>query len=123
MDTFLLVVVATLGLSTWHILEPKHVEWSNSFDMLKVTHKVHVPFTIGEYVDEVECDVLPLEVCGLLLGHTWQYDHNVIHVGTANTYYFVHDGKQWILKPMKDDQIKSDVVLVVRKLQGEVAQG
>jgi hypothetical protein len=83
--------------------------------MLKVTHKVRVPFTVGEYVDEVECDVLPLEVCGLLLGHPWQYDRNAIHVGRADTYYFVHDDKEWTLKPLKDDQIKSDVVLVVYK--------
>jgi hypothetical protein len=27
----------------------------------------------------------------------------------------MHDGKQWTLKPMRDDQIKSDVVLVVHK--------
>jgi hypothetical protein len=27
----------------------------------------------------------------------------------------MHDGKQWTLKPMRDDQIKSDVMLVVRK--------
>jgi hypothetical protein len=30
-------------------------------------------------------------------------------------YYFVHDGKQRTLKPMQDDQIKSDVELVVHK--------
>jgi hypothetical protein len=83
--------------------------------MLKITHKVHVPFTVDDYVDEVECDVLPLEVCGLLLGRPWQYDHNAMHAGRANTYSFVHDGKQRTLKPMRDDQIKSDVVLVVRK--------
>lgn len=57
-------VVEALGLSTWRIPEPKHVEWLNSCGMLKITHKVRVPFTVGEYVDEVECDVLPLEVCG-----------------------------------------------------------
>jgi hypothetical protein len=49
------------------IPEPKHVTWLNSCGMLKVTHKVHMPFTVGEYVDEVECDVLPLEVCGVYL--------------------------------------------------------
>jgi hypothetical protein len=27
----------------------------------------------------------------------------------------VHDDKEWTLKPLKDDQIKSDVVLVVYK--------
>jgi hypothetical protein len=64
-------MVTTLGLSTWRIPEPKHVAWLNSCGMLKVTHKVCVPFTVGDYVDEVECDVLPLEVCGLLLGCPW----------------------------------------------------
>jgi hypothetical protein len=108
-------VVSTLGLSTWHIPESKHVAWLNSCGTLKVTHKVHMPFTVGDYVDEVECDVLPLEVCGLLLGRPWQYDRNAIHAGRANTYSFMHDGKQRTLKPMRDDQIKSDVVLVVCK--------
>jgi hypothetical protein len=36
-------------------------------------------------------------------------------LGEKNTYSFMHDGKQWTLKPMSDDQIKSDVVLVVCK--------
>jgi hypothetical protein len=93
-------VVSTLGLSAWRIPEPKHVAWFNSCGMLKVTHKVRVPFIVGDYVDEVECDVLPLEVCGLLLGRPWQYDRNVTHAGRANTYSFVHDGKQRTLKPM-----------------------
>ena len=108
-------MVAALGLSTWRIPEPKHLEWLNNCGMLKVTHKVRVSFTVGDYVDEVECDVLPLEVCGLLLGRPWQYDRNVTHAGRANTYSFMHDGKQQILKPMKDDQIKSDVELVIHK--------
>jgi hypothetical protein len=108
-------VVEALGLSTWHIPEPRHVEWVNSYGMLKITHKVHVLFTVNDYVDEVECDVLPLEVCGLLLGRPWQYDRNAMHDGRANTYSFMHDGKQRTLKPMRDDQIKSNVVLVVRK--------
>jgi hypothetical protein len=64
-------VVEALVLSTWRIPEPRHVEWVNSCGMMKITHKVRVPFTVGDYVDEVECDVLPLEVCGLLLGRPW----------------------------------------------------
>jgi hypothetical protein len=83
--------------------------------MLKITHKVRVPFIVDDYVDEVEYDVLPLEVYGLLLGRPWQYDRNAIHAGRAKTYSFMHDGKHRTLKPMRDDQIKSDVVLVVRK--------
>jgi hypothetical protein len=86
-------MVASLGLSTWCIPKPKDFEWLNSCGMLKVTLKVRVLFTVGAYVDEVECDVLPLEVCGLLLGRPWQYDRNVTHAGRANTYSFMHDGK------------------------------
>ncbi|KAK1698221.1 hypothetical protein QYE76_014918 [Lolium multiflorum] len=59
-------MVAALGLSTWRLPEPKRLEWLNSCGMLKITHKVRVPFTVGDYVDEVDCDVLPLEVCGYL---------------------------------------------------------
>jgi hypothetical protein len=44
------VVVTTLGLSTWRIPEPKHVALLNSCGMMKVTHKVCVPFTVGDYV-------------------------------------------------------------------------
>ncbi|KAK1660481.1 hypothetical protein QYE76_048640 [Lolium multiflorum] len=108
-------MVAALGLSTWRLPEPKRLEWLNSCGMLKITHKVRVPFTVDDYVDEIDCDVFPLEVCGLLLGLPWQYDRNVTHAGRANTYSFMHVGKQRTLKPMGDDHIKSDVELVVRK--------
>jgi hypothetical protein len=81
-------VVEALGLSTWRIPEPRYVEWVNSCGMLKITHKVRVPFTVDDYVDEVECDVLPLEVCGLLLGRAWQYDRNAMRAGRANIYSF-----------------------------------
>jgi hypothetical protein len=83
--------------------------------MLKVTHKVRVPFTASEYVDVVECDMLLMEVCVLLLGRSWQYGRNAMHAGRVNTYTFVHHGKQRTLKPMANDMIKSDVVLVVCK--------
>ncbi|KAM0841708.1 hypothetical protein ACQ4PT_058840 [Festuca glaucescens] len=108
-------MVAALGLSTWRLPEPKRIEWLNSCGMLKITHKVRVPFTVDDYADETECDVLPLEVCGLLLGRPWQYDRNVTHAGRANTCSFMHGGKQRTLKPMGDDHIKFDVELVVRK--------
>jgi hypothetical protein len=74
-------VVEALGLSTWRIPAPRYVEWVNSCGMLKITHKVRVPFIVDYYIDEVECDVLPLEVCGLLLGHPWQYDPMLCMLG------------------------------------------
>lgn len=87
-------LVAKLGLSTWRYDEPHHLERLNSCGQLKITHKVRVSFSVGPYIDEVECDVLPLEVCDLLLGQPWQYDRNATHARRMNTYTFVHDGKQ-----------------------------
>ena len=61
-------LVAKLGLSIWRYDKPRHLEWLNNCGQIKITHKVHVPFSVGQYIDDVECDVMPLEVCGLLLG-------------------------------------------------------
>jgi len=36
-----------------------------------VTHQVRVSFTIGEYKDEVLCDVVPSKTRDLLLGLPW----------------------------------------------------
>jgi hypothetical protein len=40
----------------------------NQSGMLKITNKVRVNFSVGNYVDNVDCDVAPLSVCHLLLG-------------------------------------------------------
>ena len=53
------MLVEKLGLSAWRYGEPYHLEWLNNCGKLKITHKVRVPFSVGQYVDEVECDVLP----------------------------------------------------------------
>jgi hypothetical protein len=45
-----------------------------------------VEFNIGSYKDEVLCDVIPMDVCHVLLGRPWKYDINVIHDGIKNTY-------------------------------------
>ena len=81
--------------------------------------KLHIKcvYHFRQYVDE-ECDVLPLEVCGLLVGRPWQYDHSVQHAGRTNTYTFIHKGIQRTLISMNDKLILSDMVLTVRKERG-----
>lgn len=72
-------------------------------------------FSVGDYVDHVECDVLPLEVCGLLLGRPWPYDHDVTHTGRINTYTFKHKGKRHVVKPMAYSAIKSEIKFAVEE--------
>ena len=60
---------------------------------MKVTKQVVVPFSIGKYVDEVLCDVVPMQASHILLGRPWQYDRKAIYDGVKNKYTIVKDGK------------------------------
>ncbi|XP_035840217.1 uncharacterized protein LOC118487456 [Helianthus annuus] len=57
-------------------------------------------FSIGDkYVDEVWCEVLPMDACHILLGRPWQYDRRAKHDGFRNTYSFKKDGINITLAP------------------------
>ena len=43
-------------------------------------------FKIGSYQDEVLCDIIPMDICHIFLGRSWQFDRHVVHDGQANTY-------------------------------------
>jgi len=93
---------------------------------VKVTKQVVVPFLIGKYIDEVLCDMVPIQTSHILLGRPWQYDRKTIHDGVKNRYTIVKDGKTITLVPltpkqMYDDQIKlkSEHEAMGRENQGE----
>lgn len=68
-----------------------------------VFEKAYVPFSIGTYHDVVECDILPLRDCHLILGQAWQLDKATIYNGKANTYAFEQDGVRFVMNPLLDD--------------------
>jgi hypothetical protein len=74
-----------------------------------------VKFSIGNYIDTVDCNVAPLSTCHLLLGQPWQFDLDATHGGRSNTYSFVHKGMSHMLKSMMETAIKVDIFPVVRK--------
>ena len=102
--------VDVLGLSSW----PHCVEWLYNSGRLKVTHKARVKFSIGSYHEMVVCDVVPMDICRLLLGRPWQYDAQAIHDGRSNTYTFWDYGKKRTLKQMDSKVIKIDEVFAPR---------
>jgi hypothetical protein len=60
-------MVEKIGLKLLRHPHPYHVQWLNDSGHIKIGYKVKVPFKIGEYIDSVECDVVPMTVCHLLL--------------------------------------------------------
>jgi hypothetical protein len=67
-----------------------------------------VHFTLGSYHDYVDCDVVPMQACSLLLGRPWQYDNSVIHHGRTNSYTIMFEGKTVNLLPMTPDEIVNE---------------
>ena len=53
-------LVDALSLPTRRPPTPRYMRWMNESGTLKITHKVRVKFSIGSYVDTVDCDVTPM---------------------------------------------------------------
>ena len=61
-----------LGLKYQPHPHPYHIQWLSDVGEVKVSHLVKIHFKIGDYDDTVDCDVVPMSVCHLLLGRPWQ---------------------------------------------------
>jgi hypothetical protein len=77
-------MVEKFGLKLLRHPHPYHVQCLNDSGDIKIGYKVKVPLKICEYIDSVECDVVPMIVCHLLLGRPWQYDHSSLQCDLSN---------------------------------------
>jgi hypothetical protein len=93
-------LVSKLNLCIVKHAKPYRLQWLNNSGEMKVTKQVAVPFFIGKYVDEVLCEVVPMQASHILLGRPWQYDRKAIHDGVKNRYTIVKDGKTITLVPL-----------------------
>uniref|UniRef100_A0A2N9IMV7 CCHC-type domain-containing protein n=1 Tax=Fagus sylvatica TaxID=28930 RepID=A0A2N9IMV7_FAGSY len=83
-------------------------KWLNDCGEVRVDRQVLVTFSIGKYLDEVLCDVVPMHAGHILLGRPWQYDRRVTHDGFKNMYSFVKEGKTIKLAPLTPSQVYED---------------
>jgi hypothetical protein len=102
-------MVEKLELKTRKHPSPYRVTWLQQGHQVRVTKQCLVNFKMGNYRDEILCDVIPMDVCHVLLGRPWQYDRHVVHDGRMNTYTLEKDGKSHTLLPMKDKEVKPEV--------------
>jgi hypothetical protein len=97
--------VAKIGLTACLHTHPYYIQWLNNSGKAKVTHTAHVHFYIGTYHDYVDCDVVPMQACSLLLGHPWEFHTDAIHYGRSNKYTLVHNRKKITLLPLTPNEI------------------
>jgi hypothetical protein len=110
-------LVEKLNLPTLKHSRPYKLQWLNDCGEVRVDRQVLVTFSIGKYLDEVLCDVVPMHAGHILLGRPWQYDRRVTHDGFKNMYSFVKGGKTIKLAPLTPSQVYEDQL----KLKSEVA--
>jgi hypothetical protein len=96
-----------------------YIQWFETSRKLKVTRTTRVHFTICTFLDFVDCDVVPMQACSLLLGRPWQFHRESVHNGKTNQYYLMHDGKKIGLKPMSLVQILKDDLARASRLKNK----
>jgi hypothetical protein len=111
------ILVEKLNLPTLKHFRPYKLQWLNDCGEVRVDRQVLVTFSIGKYLDEVLCDVVPMHAGHILLGRPFQYDRRVTYDGFKNMYSFVKGGKTIKLAPLTPSQVYKDQL----KLKNEVA--
>jgi hypothetical protein len=111
-------MVEKLELERTDHLSPYKVSWLQKGHQVNVTKQCLVDIKIGGYNDKILCDVIPMDVCHLLLGRPWQYDRNVIHDGRMNTYTLKNNGRTHMLCPIEDKEVKPEVNNTVLLMSG-----
>ena len=91
-------MVKKLGLATIPHEKTYPLGWVTNDAQLKVTKKCILKFEISDkFKDEVEVDVVPLDICGIVLSSPYLYDRNTIFYKEKNQYHFFKDGIEYVI--------------------------
>ena len=75
-----------------------------------MTRQCKLKFSFGStFVDEVELDIIPLDICGIVLGSPYLYDRKAIFYRAENKYLLVKDGIKYIVRAHK---LKNNYTLI-----------
>jgi hypothetical protein len=72
-------MVEKLELVTTAHSMPYKFSWLQKGHQVTLTKQCLVEFKIGGYRDEILCDVIPMDVCHVLLGSPRQYDFLLVY--------------------------------------------
>jgi hypothetical protein len=101
-------MVEKLELNTTAHPRPYKVSWLQKGHQVTIIKQCLVEIKIGRYKDAILCDVIPMDVCHILLGRPWKFDRNVIHYGRKNTYTLEKNGRMHMLLPMEEKRAKEE---------------
>jgi len=92
-------IVKKLGLKTTPHPKPYPLGWVRDNAKLNVTKQCRVRFSIAsKLIDEVDLDVVPLDIRGIVLGSPYLYDRNVVFLRSDNKYHLTKHGVEYIVR-------------------------
>jgi hypothetical protein len=91
--------VKKLNLETIPHPKPYPLGWICDNAKLQVTRRCRLRFAItANFIDEVELDVIPLDICGIVLGSPYLYDRRAIFHRHENKYHLFKNGVEYIVR-------------------------
>ena len=81
-------IVKQLGLEIKPHKRPYPLGWVCNDNRFQVTKQCKLRFAItSKFIDEDEFDVVPLDICGIVLGSPYLYDRKAIFYRIHNKYH------------------------------------
>jgi hypothetical protein len=78
-------MVNKIGLEVHYHPIPYPLAWINKYAYIKVTKQCEIKFSISaNFIDEVELDVVPLNICGVVFESTYMYMMDAIFMHRSN---------------------------------------
>jgi hypothetical protein len=91
-------VVKKLGLKTKMHHKPYSLNWRSKNHKFPIKKQCVIKFAItSKFMDEVICDVVSLEACGMVLGSPYLYDRKAIFYMEQNQYYLFNKGTEHVV--------------------------
>jgi hypothetical protein len=103
-------LVENLGLEVHDHPSPYPLGWKNKDAKIKVMKQCKIKFDVSvDFIDEVELDVVPLDVRGVVFGIPYKYMRDLIFMQISNQYQLIKDENSYIINVHKG---KSKISLV-----------
>ena len=92
-------MVKKLNLETVPHHKPYPLCWIVNNANLQVTRKCLFRFAITKkFIDEVQLDVVPFDISGIILGSPYWYDRKVVFYFHENKYNLLKNGAAYIVR-------------------------
>jgi hypothetical protein len=91
--------IKKLKLETISHPKPYPLGWIHDNAKLQVTRRCKLRFSItANFIDEVDLDVIPLDICGIFFGSPYLYDKKKIFHHHENKYHLFKNGVEYIVR-------------------------